>query len=627
VEWSQDDWAGGAGQALLEDETRYSDSSRIDTTSGTGSLRLSFILTALTKAPNNPVLKAGGTGSWDENYVSGWPRARDGEAGYELIYRSADAANVTALGYATSPDGTTWTKYGGNPVLTRTSTDSWQQNGVGRGPLLESNGTYLLFFQGYGLSATTSYFSLARSNDLINWTRMTNSYVFGPGDADAWDELLQTINVHKDESGYHLWYLARDLAGGTAQIGYAWSTDGMIWTRSGLNPVLPTGSAGAFDDNSLISFYVLPRPWAGDYLLVYSAVGSSGHYGIGTATSPDGVTWTKNPANPIFLNDQAGTWYSYSVNILRLGFDGSTYKIQIYGIDTPSGDYASGELWSDDATVWWTNAANPLLTASADPAWDDILVAHDMPFLEGDTARVFYVGAGTTSNAFLGTATCSPRYHPEGTLTSSVYDAESTVEWRSAGWQETKPAGTDVALEVRCGGAETPDAAWTSWAAVSNGGTIPHGSFRYIQYRLTLSTSDAGVSPVVTEISFTVTPPIDLTPDKTTFSTTDTIRVTAAVQPIGTRFYPVIRLVTSGGRTLYYTRGKGFSVSPRPYLSGGPYITRSEINGYTVMNVRFAGVQPGTYYLEGGAVDATQTTSVNNLVYAGSVDRETLTVR
>jgi hypothetical protein len=125
----------------------------------------------------------------------------------------------------------------------------------------------------------------------------------------------------------------------------------------------------------------------------------------------------------------------------------------------------------------------------------------------------------------------------------------------------------------------------------------------------------------------TPTPPIDLTPDKTTFSTTDTIRVTAAVQPIGTRFYPVVRIITPNGRTLYYTRGKGFSASPRPYLSGGPYITRSAINGYVVMDVAFAGVATGTYYLEGAAVDATQTTSVNNLVYIGGIDRETLTVQ
>ncbi len=41
----------------------------------------------------------------------------------------------------------------------------------------------------------------------------------------------------------------------------------------------------------------------------------------------------------------------------------------------------------------------------------------------------------------------------------------------------------------------------------------------------------------------------------------------------------------------------------------------------------FKDLPTGTYILEGGAVDATQTTSVDNLIYFGTVDRETLTVR
>jgi hypothetical protein len=83
------------------------------------------------------------------------------------------------------------------------------------------------------------------------------------------------------------------------------------------------------------------------------------------------------------------------------------------------------------------------------------------------------------------------------------------------------------------------------------------------------------------------------------------------------------------GRTLYYERGRGFVNSPTPYLGfdAGPLTVASPILGYPVLNAGFSGIAPGTYYFEGGAVDATQTTSASNLVYIGTVDREELVVQ
>jgi hypothetical protein len=82
------------------------------------------------------------------------------------------------------------------------------------------------------------------------------------------------------------------------------------------------------------------------------------------------------------------------------------------------------------------------------------------------------------------------------------------------------------------------------------------------------------------------------------------------------------------GRTLYYERGRGFVNSPTPYLGfeRGPLTVASSILGYPVLSAGFSGIAVGTYYLEGGAVDATQTTSASNLVYFGTVDREELRV-
>ena len=127
----------------------------------------------------------------------------------------------------------------------------------------------------------------------------------------------------------------------------------------------------------------------------------------------------------------------------------------------------------------------------------------------------------------------------------------------------------------------------------------------------------------------TPTPPIDLTANKMTFGTTDAISVTANIWPLTMPCYPFVRIVMADGSTLWYESGKGFMPPPVPYLgfAAGPITTSSPIPGYPALTANFSGIATGTYYLEGGAVDATKTTSAENLVYFGTVDRESLTVR
>jgi hypothetical protein len=127
----------------------------------------------------------------------------------------------------------------------------------------------------------------------------------------------------------------------------------------------------------------------------------------------------------------------------------------------------------------------------------------------------------------------------------------------------------------------------------------------------------------------TPTPPIDLTADKTTFATSDRIVVTANVWPILTPCYPFVRVVMADGSTQYYQEGVGFLASPTPYLgfSAGAITVTDPIPGYPCLDAEFRGIATGTYYLEGGAVDATRTTSADNLIYCGTVDRETLAVQ
>ena len=122
---------------------------------------------------------------------------------------------------------------------------------------------------------------------------------------------------------------------------------------------------------------------------------------------------------------------------------------------------------------------------------------------------------------------------------------------------------------------------------------------------------------------------VDLATQKVQFQTTDSIKICADVWPVSTPSYLFIRIVTPDGSIFYYESGKGLMTSPVPYLgfAAGPVTSDSPILGYLAIAAGFSGIAPGTYVLEGGAVNATKTTSASNPVYFGAIAWEELTVR
>ena len=124
-------------------------------------------------------------------------------------------------------------------------------------------------------------------------------------------------------------------------------------------------------------------------------------------------------------------------------------------------------------------------------------------------------------------------------------------------------------------------------------------------------------------------PPINLTANKTTFNTTDQIGVYANVAAVSTPCYPFVRIIQPNGPTIYFVNGGEIYPSVTPYLGedAGPIIENTLMPNFPIAAMPFKGIPTGTYYLEGGVVDATKTMSVDNLIYVGSVDRETLTVQ
>jgi hypothetical protein len=103
-------------------------------------------------ANSDPVLKRGAAGEWED----GWafePMVMPTDTGYEMWYTGTKLAENTLflIGYATSPDGISWTKSAINPTFANPTWGTWQ----GLGTVLKFDEQYHLWYHcfitiGYG---------------------------------------------------------------------------------------------------------------------------------------------------------------------------------------------------------------------------------------------------------------------------------------------------------------------------------------------------------------------------------------------------------------------------------------------------------------------------------------------
>jgi hypothetical protein len=91
-----------------------------------------------------------------------------------------------------------------------------------------------------------------------------------------------------------------------------------------------------------------------------------------------------------------------------------------------------------------------------------------------------------------------------GTVVSDVLDAHLVSRWGSLRWDAETPQGTHVTVAVRSGNVAEPDDTWSNWSAEQADAAqaaVTAPPARYLQYRVTLSTTDPNVTPALRTIS------------------------------------------------------------------------------------------------------------------------------
>jgi predicted GH43/DUF377 family glycosyl hydrolase len=262
-----------------------------------------------TRYPNNPIMSGSGAGTWDKHVFLPSVVFNSDLNRYEMWYNGSYGPEVSwrpyKVGFAWSPDGINWTKYSGNPVLAPDA-GTWDEESVEMGNVIKDGGIYKMWY--CGKANNTWQLGYATSPDGITWTKYAGNPVLSAG-TDGWEAGgVLWCCVLPEAGGYTMYYTGTNTSETYYRIGRATSPDGINWQRDvAHNPVISVGSANQWDDRAACApqctFY------NNKYYLVYTGWAAN-LYGnkIGLATSPDGITWTKYANNPALNLGASGSW-------------------------------------------------------------------------------------------------------------------------------------------------------------------------------------------------------------------------------------------------------------------------------------------------------------------------------
>lgn len=96
------------------------------------------------------------------------------------------------------------------------------------------------------------------------------------------------------------------------------------------------------------------------------------------------------------------------------------------------------------------------------------------------------------------------RYAARGRVLSEVLDAKLISKWGALRWQAETPQGTSVSVATRSGNVSEPDDTWSEWSAEQTDAeqaVIAAPPARFLQYRLTLATTNPARTPAVRAVT------------------------------------------------------------------------------------------------------------------------------
>ena len=236
----------------------------------------------------NPVFTGTGEGTWDTRIRERGYILKEGEA-YHLWYtgyRDEGDSTTMKLGYATSSDGISWSRYAENPIFT----ESWVEDMM----VVKHDSLYYMFAEGRNDIA-----HMLTSRDKVTWNdhgslliRQTTGEPLSPGP-------YGTPTVFIDGDTWHLFYERNDLG-----IWHATSTDLKEWKNVDDDPVIAMGP-GLYDKFGVAMNQIIRY---GDLYYGYyhgTPTKDWSEWNTNVAVSKDLHHWKKFPGNPILTENKS----------------------------------------------------------------------------------------------------------------------------------------------------------------------------------------------------------------------------------------------------------------------------------------------------------------------------------
>ena len=285
------------------------------------------------------------------------------ENGHIAKYKMWYGTSGSQTGLATSDDGISWDDYGvvmtdGYHATVEYYEDGFNGDNIGGNPNASAM-YYRMWYWDVGALYDVSAIGYAESPDgeiWYNYQSCQNGTVPIVSGGDPWwnrgsygpCDILYNPTASNTGTDWTFTMYYDGTTGGDEAIGLGFSSDGITWTGydagsdGKADPVLAgTYVSGAWDYD-YVSRATIIKNADDDYEMWYSGGIVTMNHGIGYATSSDGITWMRDPNNPIFHKDNGIGWRdsrTYCPSVIK---DGNSYKMWFTGKDIVSGNYSIG---------------------------------------------------------------------------------------------------------------------------------------------------------------------------------------------------------------------------------------------------------------------------------------------
>jgi len=249
----------------------------------------------------NPVLSAGGAGTWD-SYDVWCPMVwKEGNTWYMLYVGRKASVYYIAMGLATSTDGTIWTKDPANPVLTG-GAGQWDENDIESFGLIKVDSTYYCFYDTLN-HRTPRMMGVATSTDLHTWTKDPANPTFYSEDVAEYNGYFCAA-VYKSGNYYYFIVTHRHDPITTFEIFRDTSPTFHVGTREFLGEIISKGTVGQWDAGGVDTPWVMHDDINMDLTgatpkIYYSgvdgagAVLATGYFTVETPSPEYAVFWVK----------------------------------------------------------------------------------------------------------------------------------------------------------------------------------------------------------------------------------------------------------------------------------------------------------------------------------------------